>query len=43
MSSYRVHKFNIKMSKDQDNPERFLNSFDGEMVAITRNVSVGFL
>jgi len=43
MGGYRVHRFDIKMSKDQDNPERFLNSFDGEMVAITRNVSVGFL
>ena len=41
MSSYRVHKFNIKMSKDQDNPERFLNSFDGEMAAIARTSAWG--
>lgn len=42
MSSYRVHRFDIKMTKDQDNLERFLNSLEGEVVAITPNVTVGF-
>jgi hypothetical protein len=43
VSSYRVHRFDVKMAKDQDNLERFLNSLDGEVVAITPNVTMGFL
>jgi hypothetical protein len=36
---YRVHRFNIKMTKDQDKLEQFLNSLEGEVVAIIPNVA----
>ena len=36
---YRVHEFSLKMTKDQDKLELFLNSLDGEVVAIIPNVS----
>ena len=36
---YRVHRFNIKMTRDQGNLERFLNSLEGEVVAIIPNVT----
>jgi hypothetical protein len=35
---YKVHRFEIKMTTDQENLERFLNSLDGEVVAIIPNV-----
>ena len=35
---YRVHKFEIRMSKDQDRLEEFLNSIDGEIISIIPNV-----
>ena len=38
---YRVHRFNIKMTKDQDKLEQFLNSLEGEVVAIVPNVAPG--
>jgi len=38
-SRYRVHKFDITMTKDQHKLEQFLNSLDGEVVAIIPNVS----
>ena len=37
--SYSVHKFSLKMTKDQDKLELFLNSLDGEVVAIIPNVT----
>ncbi len=37
---YRVHRFNIRMTTDQDNLERFLNSLEGEVIAIVPNVTV---
>jgi hypothetical protein len=40
---YKVHRFNIKMTSDQSNLEQFLNSLEGEVIAIIPNVSVGFL
>ena len=40
---YRVHRFNIKMSKDQGNLERFLDSLEGEVVSIVPNVGIWFL
>ncbi len=40
---YRVHRFNIKMTTDQDKLEQFLNSLKGEVVVIIPNVSVWFL
>jgi hypothetical protein len=39
---YKVHRFDIKMASDRDKLERFLNSLDGEVIAIVPNVSMGF-
>jgi hypothetical protein len=39
--SYQVHRFDVKMAKDQDKLERFLNDLDGEVLAITPNVTIG--
>jgi len=36
---YRVHRFEINMSKDQGNLERYLNSLEGDVVAIIPNVT----
>ena len=41
--AYRVHRFDIKMARDQSQLEQFLNSLDGEVVSITPNVTVGFM
>ena len=35
---YRVHRFDIDMTKDQRKLEQFLNSLDGEVVAIIPSV-----
>ncbi len=37
---YKVHRFDISMSKDQTKLEQFLNSLDGEVVAIIPNVTI---
>lgn len=39
---YRVHRFEIKMSQDQDRLEEFLNGLKGELVAIVPNVRPHF-
>ena len=36
---YRVHRFNISMTRDQANLEQFLNSLEGELVSIIPNVT----
>ena len=36
---YRVHHFNIRMTRDEDRLERFLNGLDGEVIAIIPNVT----
>ena len=36
---YRVHRFNIRMTRDQGKLERFLNSLEGEVVSIIPNVT----
>jgi hypothetical protein len=36
---YRVHRFNIRMTRDQSKLEQFLNSLEGEVVAIIPNVT----
>ena len=36
---YRVHRFNIRMTTEQEELERFLNSLRGEIVAIIPNVT----
>jgi len=38
---YRVHRFNIRMTRDQGKLEQFLNSLEGEVVAIIPNVTWG--
>lgn len=40
---YRVHRFDIKMTADQNKLEQFLNSLEGEIVAIIPNVTVWFM
>jgi hypothetical protein len=37
---YKVHRFDIKMTRDQSKLEQFLNSLEGEIVAIIPNVTV---
>ena len=37
---YRVHRFNLKMTSDQSKLEQFLNSLEGEVVAIIPNVTI---
>ena len=36
---YRVHRFDINMTRDQSKLEQFLNSLEGEVVAIISNIS----
>ncbi len=36
---YRVHRFDIHMRKDQSKLEQFLNSLEGEVVAIIPSVN----
>ncbi|MGD2147930.1 MAG: hypothetical protein PVH41_14640 [Anaerolineae bacterium] len=36
---YRVHRFPMRMTKDQDRLEEFLNGLEGEVIAIVPNVS----
>lgn len=38
--NYKVHRFDISMSKDQTKLEQFLNSLEGEVVAIIPNVTI---
>lgn len=36
---YRVHRFELRMTRDQHRLEEFLNSLEGEVVAIVPNVT----
>ncbi len=38
--NYRVHRFDISMTRDQSKLEQFLNNLDGEVVAIIPNVTI---
>ncbi len=38
-NKYRVHRFDLRMTADQDKLEQFLNSLEGEIVAIIPNVT----
>ncbi len=40
MSEYRVHRFDVKMTKDEQNLERFLNSLEGDVVSVVPNVTM---
>ena len=37
---YRVHRFDLKMTRDQHRLEEFLNSLEGEVVAVIPNVTL---
>ena len=39
---YRVHRFEIRMSQDQERLEEFLNGLEGELVTILPNVRPHF-
>ena len=39
---YRVHRFEIDMTKDQVKLEQFLNNLEGEIVTIIPNVNPKF-
>jgi len=39
---YRVHRFDVKMSQDQERLEEFLNRLEGELVTIIPNVMPNF-
>jgi hypothetical protein len=39
---YRVHRFDLKMTRDQGKLEQFLNGLEGEVVAIIPNVTLAF-
>ena len=36
---YRVHQFNLSMTRDQMKLQQFLNELDGEVIAIIPNVT----
>jgi len=38
---YRVHRFDVRMTKDSAKLEQFLNTLQGDVVAIVPNVSMG--
>ncbi len=42
-AQYRVHRFDLKMTNDQSKLEQFLNSLEGEIIAIIPNVTLNFL
>jgi hypothetical protein len=39
----RVHRFDLKMTADQARLEQFLNSLEGEIIAIFPNATPDFL
>jgi hypothetical protein len=39
---YRVHRFDIRMTSDQNKLEKFLNGLEGEVITIFPNVTLGF-
>lgn len=40
MSEYRVHRVELRMTKDAAHLERFLNGLDGDVVSIVPNVTM---
>ena len=38
--SYKVHRFEIRMTRDQDKLEQFLNNLEGEVIAVIPNVTM---
>jgi hypothetical protein len=41
-NKYRVHRFDLKRTSDQSKLEQFLNSLEGEIVAVIPNITLGF-
>lgn len=41
--TYRVHRFDVKMQRDQEKLAQFLSGLKGEIVAIIPNVEMWFL
>ncbi len=39
-TKYHVHRFNLSMTKDRGKLEQFLNSLEGEIIAIIPNVAL---
>jgi hypothetical protein len=39
-TKYRVHRFDLKMTRDQGKLEQFLNNIKGEIIAILPNVTI---
>lgn len=39
-TKYRIHRFELRMTTDQSKLEQFLNSLEGEIVAIIPNATV---
>jgi len=39
-NNYRVHRFDLRTTVDQSKQEQFLNSLEGEIVAIIPNITV---
>jgi hypothetical protein len=37
---YRVHRLDIRMTRDQGRLEQFLNNLDGEVISIIPNISL---
>jgi hypothetical protein len=42
-TKYRIHRFDLRMTADQSKLEQFLNSLEGEIIAIIPNVTIDFL
>ncbi|MGB8019653.1 MAG: hypothetical protein WCF04_00330 [Candidatus Nanopelagicales bacterium] len=40
---YRVHRFDLRMTRDQGQLEKFLNELEGEVIAVVPNVAVSFM
>jgi len=41
-TKYRLRRFGLRMTADQAKLEQFLNSLEGEIIAIIPNVTMGF-
>ena len=39
---YKIHRFDLKMDRDQDKLEDYLNSLSGEVISIVPNVKPTF-
>ena len=39
---YRIHRFDLDMTKDQNKLEQFLNSLDGEVISLIPSIDPKF-